>query len=156
MNISGQTRIEPYKNCKLRLWTEGRYVYGGGQPADFRPGVGPFAPLKSPGRSKYETVTLERGVTHDPAFQNWASRVSGWGSALGAEVPPESFRKTIYLEFYNETGQLVTSYQLYRCWVSKYKALPALGGNANAVAIEHIHLAYEGLVLAPAPHRHSH
>ena len=30
---------------------------------------------KSPGRTKYEAITLERGVTHDPEFEKWANMV---------------------------------------------------------------------------------
>ena len=55
-----------------------------------------------------------------------------------------NFRKDIYLEFYNEAGQLVIAYKIYRCWVSEYQALPDLDANANAIAIEHIKLENEG------------
>ena len=55
-----------------------------------------------------------------------------------------NFRKNIYLEFYNEAGQLVIAYKIYRCWVSEYQAMPDLDANANAIAIEHIKLENEG------------
>ena len=62
----------------------------------------------------------------------------------GSEVSLADFRKDIYLEFYNEAGQLVIAYKIYRCWVSEYQAMPDLDANANAIAIEHIKLENEG------------
>ena len=70
-----------------------------------------------------------------------------FGGGLGAEVSLANFRKDIYLEFYNEAGQLVLAYKIYRCWVSEYQALPDLDANANAVAIEHIKIENEGFEL---------
>ena len=78
------------------------------------------------------------------AFHDWAGKVWSIGGALGAEVSLADFRKDIYLEFYNEAGQLVIAYKIYRCWVSEYQALPDLDANANAIAIEHIKLENEG------------
>ena len=165
MSTLSPTRIDPYKNFKFLLWMEGRHVYGGNQlagalpfgaPGGWPSGAGPMTAHKSPGRNKYDAITLKRGITYDPGFQNWANSVSHWSGLTGAEVAPVSYRKTIYLEIYNEAGQLLTSYQLSRCWACGYKGLPALGGDANAIAIEHLELACEGIQLAPAPHRHSH
>jgi phage tail-like protein len=45
---------------------------------------------------------------------------------------------------YNEAGQLAIAYQIFRCWVSEYSALPELDANANAVAIESMTLVHEG------------
>jgi phage tail-like protein len=94
----------------------------------------------------FEAITLERGVTHDPEFEAWANRV--WiptpGSGGGAEMSLRDFRKDIVLELYNEAGQLVLAYKIYRCWVSEYQALPDLDANGNAVAIETIRLENEG------------
>ena len=93
---------------------------------------------------KYEAITLERGLTQDMAFHDWAGKVWNFGASLGSEVSLANFRKDIYLEFYNEAGQLVIAYKIYRCWVSEYQALPDLDANANAIAIEHIKLENEG------------
>lgn len=87
---------------------------------------------------------LERGVTHDLDFEEWANRVWNTQTALGAEVSLKDFRKDIIIEVYNETGQLVLAYKIYRCWVSEYQAVPDLDANANAVAIQHIKLENEG------------
>jgi phage tail-like protein len=109
-----------------------------------REGGDPSSSRKSPGRTEYEAITLERGVTQDTAFEQWANKVWNYGAGLGAEVSLADFRKDILLELYNEAGQLVISYNIYRCWVSEYQAMPDLDANANAVAIQHIKLENEG------------
>ncbi len=91
-----------------------------------------------------EPIILERGVTHDPEFENWANKVWRFGAGLGAEVSLKDFRKDIVLELYNEAGQLVLAYKIYRCWVSEYQILPDLDANANAIAIEQLKLENEG------------
>jgi len=147
-------RLDPYKSFKFRLKWDGRYVAGGdqvtglapGSVAEYRGSGGP-SPIRV-GRSKYEAVTLERGVTYDSAFNNWANQVSKWGSSTGGEVSSANFRKDIYLEVYDGAGHLTTTYRLSRCWISTYKALPKPGGG-NAVAIEHIHIENEGFVMYP-------
>jgi len=107
-------------------------------------GGDPSSSRKSPGRTEYAPVTLERGVTHDPEFENWANKVWRFGAGLGAEVSLKDFRKDITLDLYNEAGQLVLSYKIYRCWVSEYQILPDLDANANAIAIEQLKLENEG------------
>ena len=102
------------------------------------------AAASRPAAPNIEAITLERGVTHDPAFEQWANKVWNFGAGLGAEVSLKDFRKDIFLELYNEAGQTVIAYKIYRCWVSEYQALPDLDANANAVAIQHIKLENEG------------
>jgi len=99
---------------------------------------------KGPGRTEFEAITLERGLTQDRNFHDWAGLVWNYGATLGTQVSLANMRKNIYLEFYNEAGQLVLAYKIYRCWVSEYQAMPDLDANANAVAIEHIKLENEG------------
>ena len=101
---------------------------------------------KSPGRSKFEPIMLERGVTHDLEFEAWANRVWNVQGGLGAEVSLADFRRDITIEMYNEAGQLAIAYQVFRCWVSEYQALPELDANANAVAIQSIKLENEGWI----------
>ncbi len=146
-------RLDPYKNFKFRLKWDGKYVLGCSklsglkrttEVVEHREGGDPSTSHKSPGRSKYEALTLERGRTQDTVFHDWAGLVWNFGAGLGAEVSLANFRKDIYLEFYNEAGQLVLAYKLYRCWVSEYQALPDLDANANAIAIEHIKIEFEG------------
>jgi len=99
-----------------------------------RDGGDPSTSHKSPGRTEFDAITLERGVTHDPEFENWAGKVWNFGGGLGAEVSLKDFRKDIIIEVYNEAGQKVIAYNVYRCWVSEFQALPDLDANANAIA----------------------
>jgi len=146
-------RLDPYKNFKFRVKWDGRYVAGVSKVSalkrttevvEHRAGGDPSSSALSPGRSKHEGVTLERGVTHDVAFEQWANKVWRLGNGLGQEVSLKDFRKDITLEVYNEAGQLALAYKLYRCWVSEYQAVPELDANANAVAIETLKLENEG------------
>src|SRR3712207_217029 len=146
-------RFDPYKNFKFRVKWDGRYVAGVSkvgalkrttEVVKHREGGDPSSSRKSPGRTEYEDITLERGVTHDTEFEKWANKVWNYGSKPGSEVSLEDFRKNITLEVYNETGQLAISYNIYRCWVSEYQAMPELDANANAVAIQTLKLANEG------------
>jgi phage tail-like protein len=114
------------------------------QVVKHRDGADPSTPRKSPGQSEFKSITLERGVTYDLAFEAWAAKVWQVGAGLGAEVSLADFRKNVILDFYNEAGQLAISYKIYRAWVSEYQALPELDANANAVAIQHIILENEG------------
>ena len=111
---------------------------------EHREGGDPSTSRKSPGRTKYEAITLERGVTHDTEFEQWANKVWNFGAGLGSEVSLRDFRKDIIIDVFNEAGQKVLSYKVYRCWVSEYQALPDLDANANAVAIQNIKLENEG------------
>jgi len=147
-------RFDPYKNFKFRVKWDGRFVAGiskvtalkrttevvvqreGGDPSSFR---------RSPGETSYEPIVLERGRTHDTAFEQWASKVWNWGSGLGAEASLRDFRKDIILEFYNEAGQLALAWKIYRCWPSEYVALSELDANGTpCTAIESITLQNEG------------
>jgi phage tail-like protein len=146
-------RFDPYKNFKFRVRWEGRYVAGVSKVSalkrstelvEHREGGNPSTSNKSPGRTKYEAVTLERGVTHDTEFEKWANKVWNFGSGLGSETSLKDFRKDIAIEVYNEAGQKVLAYNVFRCWVSEYQALPDLDANANAVAIQTLKLENEG------------
>lgn len=146
-------RFDPYKNFKFRIKMDGVYVAGVSKVSALkrttevvkhREGGDPSSSRKSPGRTEYDAITLERGVTHDKDFEQWANKAWQWGVGLGQEVSLKDFRKDLILEVYNEAGQLAISYQIYRCWVSEFQALPDLDANANAVAIQHIKLENEG------------
>jgi phage tail-like protein len=146
-------RFDPYKNFKFRVKWDGQYVAGvskvsalkrTSEMVEHREGGDPSTSHKSPGRTKYDPITLERGVTHDPEFEKWANKVWNYGSGLGSEVSLNDFRKDIIIDVYNEAGQKVLAYNVFRCWVSEYQALPELNANANAVAIQNIKLENEG------------
>ena len=147
------SRVDPYKNFKFRVKWDGRYVAGISRVSalrrvtdvvEHREGGDPSSGHKSPGQTRYEPILLERGVTHDPEFEEWANKVWSIGSGLGAEVSLKDFRKDIIIELYNEAGQLVIAYKVYRCWVSEFQALPDLSANISGVALQTIKLENEG------------
>jgi phage tail-like protein len=149
-------RVDPYKNFKFRVKWDGRYVAGVSKVSSLkrttevvkhRDGGDASSSRKSPGRTEYEAITLERGVTHDAEFRTWATQVSNFGAGLGAQAS-SVFRKDLILEVYNEAGQVALVYNIYRCWVSEYQSLSDLDANANAVAIEHLKLENEGWLIA--------
>jgi phage tail-like protein len=146
-------RFDPYKNFKFRVKWDGKYVAGISkvgllkrttEVVKHREGGDPSSSRKSPGRTEYDAISLDRGVTHDTEFEIWANKVWHLGAGLGSEVSLKDFRKDIILEVYNEAGQLALGYNIYRCWVSEFQAMPDLDANANAVAIQHIKLENEG------------
>jgi phage tail-like protein len=146
-------RFDPYKNFKFRVKWDGKYVAGvskvtglkrSTEVVEHREGGDPSSSRKSPGRSKFDPITLDRGVTHDLEFENWANKVWDFGAGLGAEVSLKDFRKDLIIEIYNEAGQLALAYNVYRCWVSEYQAAADLDANANAILIQHLKLENEG------------
>lgn len=146
-------RFDPYKNFKFRVKWDGKYVAGvskigslkkSTEPVEHREGGDPSSVRKSPGQTKFEPITLERGVTHDTEFEKWANKVWNFGSGLGSESSLKDFRKDLIIEMYNEAGQLAIAYKVYRSWVSEFQALPELDASGNAVAIQSITLQNEG------------
>lgn len=146
-------RFDPYKNFKFRVKWDGRVVAGISKVSALkrttevvthREGGDPSSSRKSPGRTEFEAITLERGVTHDTEFEQWANKAWNYGSGLGKEVSLKDFRKDIIIEVYNEAGQVALAYKVYRCWVSEFQAMAELDANANAVLIQHIKLENEG------------
>ncbi|VWX50915.1 phage tail protein [Novosphingobium sp. 9U] len=147
------SRFDPYKNFKFRVKWDNRYVAGISkvgalkrttEVVKHREGGDPSSSRKSPGRTEYEAITLERGVTHDKDFEQWANKVWNFGSGLGSEVSLKDFRKDLIIEVYNEAGQLAIAYKVFRAWVSEFQAIADLDANANAVLIQHLKLEIEG------------
>ena len=146
-------RVDPYKGFKFLVLWDGKVVAGIDEVSPLtrrtevvfhRDGGDPSTSHKSPGRTEYDPITLSRGVTHDLAFELWAHKVWNLGGGLGKEVSLTDFRRTITLNLMNEAGQVVIAYNIYRCWVSKYQALPQLDANSATVAIQSITLENEG------------
>ncbi|OGO00370.1 MAG: phage tail protein [Chloroflexi bacterium RBG_13_51_52] len=146
-------RFDPYKNFKFRVKWDGKYVAGISKvtnlkkttdPVEHRSGGDPSTVRKSPGQTKYDAITLERGVSHDTEFEIWANKVWNYGSGLGSEVSLSDFRKNLTIEVYNEAGQVALAYNVYRCWVSEYQAVPDLDASGKAIAIQSIKLENEG------------
>jgi phage tail-like protein len=146
-------RVDPYKNFKFRIKWDGKYVAGvskvsglkrSTEVVEHREGGDPSTSRKSPGRTQYDAITLERGITQDADFEAWANLVWKLGSPLGSESSLNEFRKDIVIELYNEAGQLVSAYKVHRCWPSEYQSISALDANAGAVALETLTLQNEG------------
>jgi phage tail-like protein len=155
-------RYDPYRNFKFRLKWDGIYVAGFSkvsaltrttQVINHRAGGDPSTPWPMPGQSEFAAITLERGVTHDVAFEQWANTVWDYLNstiddqqvATGIQdLSVKDFRKDIILEVYNEAGQKVIAYNIYRCWASEFVALPEMDGNGNALAIQMLKLENEG------------
>ncbi len=146
-------RFDPYKNYRFLLYfdTSTTPVAGvskmtalkrSSDPIEYKEG-GNAIIRHGLGRTKYDSVTLERGITHDPDFEDWANAAQ----VLDKGAPSSSLkglRKEVRIELLNEAGQPVHRYIVHRCWVSEYQALPDLDAGQNAVAIEHIKLENEG------------
>ena len=152
-------RIDPYKKFKFRVQWDGKYVPGivrvsglrrTTEVVEHREGGEPNLVRRSPGRSTYEPITLERGVTHDTAFEEWANKVWRLGAGAGQEIALASYRKDIRLEVLNEAGQLVIAYIVYRCWPSVYQPLPELDAGAGLTLLESLTLEHEGWERDPA------
>jgi len=150
-------RFDPYKNFKFRVKWDGKYVAGMSTVSSLkrstealahREGGDPSTSRVSPSTWKFEPITLERGVTHDPEFENWANLIYNTDGDMAISL--EKFRKDIIIELLNEQGVVAKAYKVYRCWVSDYQALPELDANAHAVAIEHLVLQNEGWERDPA------
>ncbi|MBD2729690.1 phage tail protein [Nostoc sp. FACHB-892] len=157
-SISGTgKRKDTYKNFKFVVKIDGKEVLGVSKVSslkrtteviEHRAGGDPSTVYKSPGQSKYDAITLERGITTDPDFENWAKKVWELGKK-GSEVSLADFRKDITIEVRDEAGEKATSYSVFGCWVSEYQALPDLDASANAVAIEYIKIENEGWERSP-------
>ena len=148
-------RYDPYKNFKFLVLWDGRVVAGISkisalkrttEVVKHRSGGDPSSPHKSAGRTEFEAITLERGVTHDVEFDRWANKVWLVGQGRGAESSLADFRKDIVIQLLNESGQVAVAYKVFRAWVSEYQIVGELDANANAVAIQSLKLECEGWI----------
>lgn len=143
-------RLDPYKNFKFRVGWDGKSVPGicfisgliwDTQVVEYREGTDPSRVHSGPGLTSFEPITLTRGVTHDPAFEDWAALV--W-SSTGNGVALNELRKEVTITLLNEAGQPVKAFHLHRCWPSRYQPIGALDSNNAMVAMESLTLQYEG------------
>src|ERR1043165_1193496 len=147
-------RFDPYKNFKFVVKFGNNKIVAGvskvtglkktTEVVKHREGADPSTSRKSPGRTEFEPITLERGITIDREFEKWANQVWLFKGQTGGESALGNFRRDLTIEVLNEARQPVLRYFVYRCWVSEYQALPDLDANANAVAIEHLKIENEG------------
>jgi phage tail-like protein len=144
-------RFDPYKNMKFRVKWDGRYVAGVSKVSalkrttevvSHREGGDPSTSRNSPSTWKFEAITLDRGLTHDPEFEKWANLI--YTTQGDAAISLKNFRKDITIELLNEQGKVAKAYKVFRCWVSEYQAMPELDANAHAIAIEHMVIQNEG------------
>lgn len=146
-------RIDPYKNFKFLVFFEGRQdpvaavskisaLKRTTEVVSHRDGGDLSTPRHSPGASKFEAITMERGVTHDRDFEDWANLV--YSTEGDAAVSLKNYKRNLMIKVNNLQGVPVRAYKVYRCWVSEYTALPEVDANANAVMMESIVIQNEG------------
>jgi len=144
-------RFDPYKNFKFRVVWDNKTILGVSKASALkrttevvkhRSGGENSIDHKSPGRTSYEALTLERGITHDPEFELWANKIHSFAGDPLMDL--KGYKKELTLEVMNEKGQVAKRFFLHACWVSEYTAMPDLDANANAVAIEHLKIELEG------------
>jgi phage tail-like protein len=137
---------DPYREYTFQIKWDGRTVAGVRRVSplrrtvtvvEYRQASDPVTTQKLPGRVQYEPITLERGITHDPAFANWAAQVSGTAPGL-------SFRKEVRLEVYDARGKLFEVYKIYRCWPSEYVAVGGLETGSETGPFQSLTLENEG------------
>lgn len=145
------TRIDPYKNFRFQVIWDGRVVAGvskvgtlkrSTEVVSHREGGDLSTPRHSPGRTSFDAISLERGVTFDPDFESWANLI--YSTQGSAAVSLANYKKDIIINVQNLQQVVVRSYRVFRCWVSEYTAQADLDANANAILIESITLQNEG------------
>ena len=145
-------RHDPYRTFKFQVLIDGQPVAGlkkmgalkkTTEAVDWRTGGDPTHVRKLPGGTKYEAITLEQGLTHDPVFEEWANLVNNIDRDTAMSLV--GFRKDVVINVMNLQGQVALSYQVKRAWVSEYQALPDFdAGTTNTVGIQTIKLEHEG------------
>jgi phage tail-like protein len=149
--VTNAHRIDPYKNFKFRVVLDGKVVMGVSkvgalkrttEVVKHRDGGDNSSDRKSPGRTTYDGISMERGITHDLKFEAWANLVHQYSGDPAMDLV--NYKKDLTLEVLNERGHVAKRYFLYRCWVSEFTAMPDLDANANAIAIESIKIELEG------------
>ena len=147
------TRFDPYLGFRFQIKIDGQSVAGLNkcsaltrttEVTPWYEGGDSSGPHQIPGKTTYAAITLEAGVTHDTTFEQWANKVNNFQGDPAMSLA--TFRKDITIEVYNPPGEKVLAYNVYRCWVSEYQALPQLDASSNAVMISHIKLENEGWV----------
>lgn len=149
-------RLTPYANFRFRVKWDTSYVLGVSkvsglsrttQVIQYREGGDPSPIHLAPGQTEYGPITMERGVSYDVNFEQWANKTFDWtnsGSAVGQNTSLLDFRKDLTIEVYNEAGAKVIAYNVHRAWVSEFHAMSDLDGVGNAVIVESIVIQNEG------------
>jgi len=144
-------RFDPYKISKFQVILDGKPVPNVTSVSPlwrrtdvvlWRDGAFPSHFMTAPGVTSFDPITVERGVTHDTTFEDWAALA--YSPAGDAAMSLRDFRKDMRINLLNQQGTVVLSYMVYRAWVAEYQALPELDANADEVAIERVVLQHEG------------
>ena len=145
-------RYDPYRNCKFQVVIDGVTVAGlskmsalkkSTEVIPWRVGGDPSHERKIPGGTKYEPITLEAGLTHDPQFMELANRVNNIDGDGGMSLL--NFRTNMVVNVMNLQGSVALSYKIFRAWVSEFQALPDLdANNMNTIGIQTLKLEHEG------------
>lgn len=144
-------RYDPYRNFKFRVKWDGKYIAAiskisalsrNTEAIKHREGGDASAFRYAPGLTRFEPVILERGLSHDSAFEDWANMVFNIEGDRATSL--KKYRKDIVIELYNLQGALAMAFKVYRCWVSEYQCLPELDAYGTCTAFEKIVLHHEG------------
>ncbi|MEM6789807.1 MAG: phage tail protein [Myxococcota bacterium] len=144
-------RSDPYKNFRFRVVLDGRPVAGLSkmgalkkttEAIEWREAGDASIVRKLPGRTKFEPISMEAGLTHDATFEEWANLVNNLDGSAAMSLA--KYRKDLLIEVMNLQGTPVLRYKVRRAWVSEYQAVPEMDANANAVAITMIKIEHEG------------
>ena len=148
-NNGSALRFDPYRNFRFKVDIDGKIVAGLNKMSglkkttegiDWWEAGDNFNPRRLPGKTKYEAVTLEKGLTDDKVFEDWANLVNkNPGNTIS-----DSFRKNIQIHLCDLNGVPKITYNLHNCWVSEFQAIPAMDASQNGVAIQSIKLEHEG------------
>ncbi|NYF81291.1 phage tail protein [Granulicella arctica] len=134
----------PFENRNFRVKWDGRFVAGVSKISGLRWSADVVTMRDGatnvegtgPGRTKYEPLTLERGVTFDLAFEEWAQQVMGNAPVAGTIL------KDLVIDLYDPAGSLVVSYKVMQCWPSSYEAMSVLDADGNVMVVERLMLEY--------------
>ena len=143
-------RFDPYRTFKFKVSIDNQIVAGLSKMSaikkttegiDWYEAGDNFNPRRLPGKTKYEAVTLEKGMTNDKVFEDWANLVNNYRANA---ITPDRFRKNIQIQVCDMNGNPRIKYNMFDCWVSEFQAVPAMDVTQNTVAIQTIKLEYEG------------
>ena len=87
------------------------------------------------GHAEFADVTLKRGITDDPTFWKWISELF---------EQKKTSRRNVNILVFNQAGETMRSWTLIGAIPIAWKS-PTLQADGNAVAIEELTLAFEGL-----------
>jgi len=144
-------RLDPYRNFKFQVQWDNEVIPGISKVSalcrrtevlEHRDGADPSRSLLSPGATEFDRIELERGVTHDTAFEDWANLVHN--AAGDAAMSLRDFRKDVRIELLNLQGTPVKAYNAFRCWVVEYQPLSELDANCRGMTCERLVLQTEG------------